>query len=183
VCLSIYLYLQTFELIIMERIGIFYGTTLGNSRKIAHLIQKAFPSGTADVRDILNSNITDIELYDNLIFGTSTWSLGDMQDDWENFISQLTKISWIKKKVALFGVGDQKAWPDSFVNGLGALYHKLPDKTCVVGMTSTDGYQFDISLAIKNNQFVGLVIDNNNQPELTLPRIQAWVDQLQKEFI
>lgn len=166
----------------MEKIGIFYGTTLGNSRKIANLIQKAFPQGLADVRDILDSNINDIELYDNLIFGTSTWSLGDMQDDWENFINQLNKISWANKKIALFGVGDQKAWPDSFVNGMGALYHKLPDKSCVVGMTSTDGYEFEISLAVKNNMFVGLAIDNNNQPELTVPRIKEWADQLMKEF-
>lgn len=167
----------------MERVGIFYGTTLGNSRRIAHLIQKAFPEGQADVRDILDSNISDIELYDKLIFGTSTWSLGEMQDDWNNFINQLKKISWKNKKVALFGIGDQKAWADSFVNGLGELYYKLPDKSCVVGMTSTDGYQFDISLAVKDGKFVGLVIDNTNQPDLTEPRIKSWVEQLTREFV
>ncbi|NES97290.1 MAG: flavodoxin FldA, partial [Desertifilum sp. SIO1I2] len=41
---------------------------------------------------------------------------------------------------------------------------------------------FTESKAIKNGKFVGLAIDEDNQPELTEERVKAWVAQLKREF-
>ena len=72
----------------------------------------------------------------------------------------------------------------SFVFSLVMLEEKvssLGGKT--VGYTSTAGYDFDESKAVRNdNQFCGLAIDEDNQSDLTEERVMAWVEQLKKEF-
>lgn len=166
----------------MNKIGIFYGSTLGHTRRVAEQIQQAFGSENADLFSIEKATIEAISKYDNLIFGTSTWGVGEMQEDWEAFAARLEKADLKGRRVALFGTGDQKEWSDSFVNGMGVLHHRLQHKAQIVGYTSTDGYFFEISLAIKDNRFVGLAIDNVNQADLTRMRISNWVEQLKQEF-
>ena len=166
----------------MEKVGIFYGSTLGNTRKIAERIGAAFGAEHAQVINIENASIRNLESFKYLILGTSTWGVGEMQEDWETFSRQLHKIDLTGKKIAFFGVGDQVEWSDSFVNGMGMLHHHLADKATIVGPTSTEGYNFDISLAIKNSHFVGLAIDEVNQSALTDERITRWVEELKKSF-
>lgn len=167
----------------MKKIGIFYGSTLGNCRKVAQDIQSKFG---ADKADLLNVNEASPETflgYENLVLGTSTWGMGEMQEDWEAFAGKLDQVDLRGKKVALFGVGDQVEWADSFVNGMGMLHYHIKDKCKVVGFTSTAGYKFDISLATIDDKFIGLAIDHVNQAGQTSERIAQWVDQLKKEFI
>jgi flavodoxin I len=166
----------------MKKIGIFYGSTLGHTKRLAERIQQAFKPENADVINIKDAAIEDIVKYDNLIFGTSTWGVGEMQEDWEKIIDKIEGVDLSGKKIALFSTGDQKEWADSFVNGMGALHHRLAKKATFVGFTAIEDYFFEISLAVKNDQFVGLAIDNNHQAEQTLIRIKNWVEQLQLEF-
>lgn len=167
----------------METIGIFYGSTYGMTAKIAEKVKKAFGRSKVEVFNIKSASIEDMKKYKNLIFGTSAWGIGEMQDDWEYFIDNLPLLDFSDRKIALFGLGDQKEYPESFVDGLGTLYCRLPDKSCVVGHTSTDGYDFYFSLADKDGKFIGLVVDEHNQKNLTDERIKKWVDQLKKEFV
>lgn len=166
----------------MEAVGVFYGSTHGMTEKSTKKIKKAFGDANVDVYNLKDASIEDIMKYDNLIFGTSAWGIGDMQDDWEMFVDNLSSIDFSKRKVALFGLGDQKEYPESFVDGLGTLYCRLPDKSCVVGFWPDDGYNYYFSLAQKDGVFVGLVLDDHNQAELTDKRISSWVKQLKKEF-
>ena len=166
----------------METIGIFYGSTYGMTKKSAEKIKKAFGRSKVDVYNLKDISVEDIKRYKNLIFGTSAWGIGEMQDDWEMTIDHLSEVDFSDKKVALFGLGDQKEYPESFVDGLGTLYCRLPDKSCVVGLWPVDGYDFYFSLAAKDGKFIGLVLDDHNQDELSDERISAWVNQLKKEF-
>ena len=50
----------------------------------------------------------------------------------------------------------------------------------IIGQTSTDGYDFSESRAVKNSKFVGLAIDEVNQSDLTDERIEAWTEELKK---
>ena len=53
----------------------------------------------------------------------------------------------------------------------------------VVGRTSCEGYEYEYSLAECGcDQFLGLVVDPTNQPELTDARLTAWIKQVKKEF-
>jgi flavodoxin I len=166
----------------MEKIGIFYGSTLGNCKRIAEKIQLEFGADKADLINVNEATVVDFGRYDKMILGTSTWGVGEMQEDWENFAHRLEQMELSGKKVALFGVGDQKEWSDSFVNGMGMLHHRISRNVEIIGFTSTRDYIYEISLAAKGDRFVGLAIDDVNQPELTNKRITNWVEQLKAEF-
>lgn len=167
----------------METIGLFYGTTYGMTQKSAEKIKKAFGNTKVDLYNLAHASVDDMKKYKNLIFGTSAWGIGEMQDEWEIFIDNLSDMDFSGRKLALFGLGDQKEYPESFVDGLGTLYCRLPDKSCVVGSWPIEGYNFYFSLANKDGEFVGLVLDDHQQKDLSDPRIKKWVTQLKKEFI
>ena len=105
-----------------------------------------------------------------------------MQDDWEDFIEVVIKTDLKDKKVALFGLGDQDTYPDSFADGVGVLYKKLHGRTEIVGEWPNEDYDFDDSEALHNGKFVGLIIDEENQSNLTNERIEKWVGQLKNIF-
>ena len=46
-----------------------------------------------------------------------------------------------------------------------------------------EGYDYYFSLADKDGTFIGLVLDDHNQEDLTDERILKWVKQLKREFI
>jgi len=165
----------------MEKVGIFYGSTSGATRVVAEKISKEL-GGSVELHNIKEATIEMIASYNNLIFGTSAWGIGDMQDDWEDFIDELGQIDFTGKKIAIFGLGDQMEYPESFVDGLGTLYCRLPDKSVVVGEWPKEGYNYYFSLAEKDDKFVGLVIDDHHQPELTNKRIGDWVKILKKSL-
>ncbi|MDD4372481.1 MAG: flavodoxin [Bacteroidales bacterium] len=166
----------------MKPVGIFYGSTSGTTRKMAEKIKNALGKD-AHLHNIHESDVKTITQYENLVFGTSAWGIGDMQDDWEHFIDDLNEIDFKGKKVALFGLGDQEEYPESFVDGLGTMYCRLPDKSVVVGEWPKEGYNFYFSLAEKDGKFVGLVLDEHHQADLSDKRIQKWVTDLKKAFI
>ena len=167
----------------MAKIGIFYGSTGGNTESVAQKIQQAFGSVNADLHDVAAASADDLQNYDYLILGTSTWGSGDLQDDWDVFISELDKADLSGKIIALFGLGDQDAYADTFTDGMGTIYEKVTQKGAEVrGFWPVDGYTFDESTAVKDNSFVGLVIDEDNQSEMTDERINAWVEKLKNEM-
>ncbi len=166
----------------MKNIGIFYGSSTGNTELVADKLQALFGEENADVHNIDSVEIEDINQYKYLILGTSTWGIGDMQDDWEEFESSLKKVDFEHKKVALYGLGDQEVYADSFVDGMGKLYKVLSKKAKIVGRCSTEGYRHRQSMAVENKEFVGLAIDYDNEPKLMDTQIIRWVEQLKKEF-
>ncbi|MBN1337772.1 MAG: flavodoxin [Bacteroidales bacterium] len=166
----------------MKKTGIFFGSSLGKTEKVARLIQEQLGKNNADIFDIKKVTPGTVLKYDNLILGTSAWGIGDMQDDWEDFIDTLVELDLSEKKIALFGLGDQKKYPESFADGLGTLYCRLPVKTNIIGAWPVKGYSYYCSMAEKEGVFVGLVIDDDSQPELTHSRVSEWVKQISGEL-
>jgi len=178
---------------IVANVGIFYGSTTGHTESVAQRIQKALGAENAALHDVASASADDLERYDYLIFGVATYSYGDLQDDWKSFAWELDRVDFSGKKVALFGVGDQERFPDTFVNGMGTIYRRVtergatvvgswPTDGTVVGSWPTDGYSFNTSTAVQGGSFVGLAIDEHTQPELTDERVARWVDGLRGEF-
>ena len=163
----------------MANIGIFYGSTTGNTQSVAERIQRSLGQEAADLKSIAEASIDELNAYSHLVLGSSTWGIGELQDDWIEGIQKLDNLELAGKKVALFGTGDPQAYPDSFVDALGILYEKLAEKgTEIVGFWPADGYEYDASKAEKDGQFVGLVIDEDNQSELTEERVKMWTGDL-----
>jgi flavodoxin I len=61
----------------------------------------------------------------------------------------LVEASIREKKIALFGLGDQIEYPESFVDGMGTVFCRLPFKQNVVGFWPTKGYSYYFSTAEK----------------------------------
>ncbi len=167
----------------MQHIGIFYGSSTGNSEFAAEQIQKQFGADIATIIDVSSAKPNAIDQYSNLIFGCSTLEIGELEYDFEDFMPQIEAADLENKKVAIFGLGDQESYPDSFVDSIGIIYEAIKDKGCeVVGKVSTDGYDYDESRGEIDGEFMGLPLDEENQGELTEDRIKDWVENLKNEF-
>ena len=154
--------------------AIFYGSTTGTTEMVAGKVGELLGA------EVLSATEIDrVEEYDFVIFATSTWGMGDLQDDWYEALDKLKTKNLSGKKVGLIGIGDQFGFGDTFVDGIGTIYEEIKDMGInLVGKTSTDGYSFSGSKAVVDDEFVGLVLDENNQSELTDERINAWVEKV-----
>ena len=167
----------------MENIGIFYGSSTGNTETVAKQLQSEFGSDNTHIFDVSGASADDINKFSNIIFGASTWGIGDMQDDFDSFMSEIESAKLENKKVAIFGFGDQDTYADSFVDAIGEIFENTVNKAGeIVGRISTDGYNYDDSKAEVDGQFVGLPLDDENQSDLTDQRVKAWVKQLKSQF-
>lgn len=176
----------------MSRIGLFFASSTGNTRRIAKMIKKRFDDDT--MADALNVNKATPELlagYSYLIFGTSTLGGGQlpglstdcMGGGWEEFLPQLKDVDFSGKTVAIFGLGNQDKYPDEFVDAMGEIYHfVLARGARVVGQWPTDDYEFIASKALVEDEFVGLVLDQENQKILTDARVDAWLKLIAADF-
>ncbi len=80
-------------------------------------------------------------------------------------------------------MGDQASYGDAFVDALGELYDIVSEAgASVVGFWPNEGYEFNSSNALDGDDFVGLVIDQDNQASLTPERVKTWVASLKSEF-
>ncbi|SMO86308.1 flavodoxin I [Saccharicrinis carchari] len=153
--------------------GIFYGSSVGNTRFVAEKLALLLPG--SELNPVETATQEDIEKYDFLILGTSTWGVGNLQDDFETFVDTLLTSNLNGKTIALFGLGDQFTYPDTFCNGMGRLYELIKDKGCdFVGKWPSDDYDFSDSLAVVDGEFVGLALDEDNEPDLTDYRLGEW---------
>jgi flavodoxin I len=167
----------------MTTIGLFYGSTTGSTLKVAELIQQAFAPGQVQLIDVRRAAPEDLKKYDVLILGTSTWHWGGLQDEWAVFADQLTPEALAGRKIAFFGVGDQKRYSDHFVDGMGLLYDKVKETGVpVVGRWPKDGYDYQASAAEVDGRLIGLALDEDNEPRSTPSRVHAWVQKLKGEL-
>jgi flavodoxin I len=169
----------------MSAIGLFYGSTDGNTALVAQLLQQAFGaySVTVELFDIADYYLEEMLGFDRLILGVPTWDVGQLQADWEAVIDEFALLDLSAKEVALFGLGDQAGYPDTFADAIFFVASRAQEQGArLVGAWPTAGYQFRQSWAVVDDHFLGLVLDEDNQPELTAQRVAAWVTQLLTEF-
>lgn len=176
----------------MSRIGLFFASSTGNTRRIAKMIKKRFDDVT--MAEALNVNKATPQLvaeYSHLIFGTSTLGGGQlpglstdcMGGGWEEFLPQLKDVDFSGKTIALFGLGDQAKYPEEFVDAMGILHGFIVARGGkVVGAWPADDYDFISSKALVDDEFVGLALDQENQKMLTDARVDAWLKQIAPEF-
>jgi flavodoxin I len=176
----------------MAKIGVFFGSTSGKTRKVAKMIKKKFDDALmADPININKASPDDLAAYEYLILGTPTMGEGQLpglsadceEESWEEALTRLTEVDFTGKTVALFGLGDQVSYGNEFVNGLIELYDFVSARGAkVVGSWPTEGYDFNVSLAVVDDQFVGLALDLDNQAGQTDARLDAWLSQIAPHF-
>lgn len=134
--------------------SVIYGSTTGTTETVAEKIATAFGAPVANVATA-DASAFDADL---VVLGSSTWGIGELQDDWAARLDEV-KGFLSGRKVAVFGLGDSVGFADSY---------------CVAAET--------IVAAAKEAgaTLVGdvLKLDEANEPDMTDSRIAAWVETL-----
>jgi flavodoxin I len=162
----------------MGKIGLFFATDTGNTRKIAKLIKKKhFDDGVVDICNFEKATPEMVSEYSALIIGTPTLGEGEYPEALEGFLPSLADIDFSGKTIALFGLGDQQEYAHEFVDALGMFYEEIEDSGATfVGFWSTDGYEYTASKAdMGDGKFCGLVLDQDNQSSMSDDRLAAWI--------
>lgn len=168
----------------MAKVGLFFDTDTGNTRKVAKMIKKLFADDEIELMNIAKATPDDLGRFKALILGTPTLGEGELPEKWEEFLPQLEGLDFSGTTIALFGLGDQEGYAHEFVDGLGLLYEKFDELGATfIGAWPTDGYTYDISRGEIDGEFVGLVIDQDNQSSMTKERVETWVGQIKAELL
>lgn len=169
----------------MAQLGVFFGSDEGNTESIAYKIQEILGETNVDVKDIADVTQLDFANYQKIILGIPTWDFGQIQSDWEEFWDDVSEVDFTNHQIALFGLGDQFGYGDFFLDAMGMLHDVVKaNGATIVGYWPVDGYEFEASKALidGDNLFMGLGLDEDQQPELTAERLNLWCQQLIKEM-
>lgn len=169
----------------MSKIGLFFGSDEGNTESISQRIANRLGADVVGIHDI--GEVTQLEFldYDKLILGIPTWDFGQIQSDWEDFWADLEEIDFSGKTVAFVGLGDQFGYGDFFLDAMGMLHDVvMRSADNIIGCWPTEGYDYDASKAevAGGKQFVGLALDEDQQPLLSADRLNRWCAQVHAEF-
>lgn len=170
----------------MTPIGLFYGSDTGFTEIVVRLIEEEFSTINPNLLtayDIADVPVTAMQPYNRLIIGCPTWDIGQLQADWDKAYNELDTLDLSGKQVAIFGLGDQYGYPDSYCDAIGILGRKLRERGAeLVGFTSTEGYEFTYSDGVENGRFMGLALDEDNESDKSPERVSDWIWQLVDEF-
>jgi flavodoxin I len=167
----------------MKKIGLIYSFNTNKTAKIAERILEEFKD--FPIEAINAETITESQFLanDNMILGVPTWFDGELPLYWDEFGPALEDLDLKGKQIAIFGLGDQIEYPENFLDAVGIMGQLVESRgASIVGFTSSEGYTFEGSKAIRGDQFIGLAIDFENQASKNKDRIKNWAKKLQEEF-
>lgn len=164
-----------------KKTGIFYGTSTGHCARIAEEIGQCLGVDKTDIYDVSETAPSKVGEYEILIFGSSTWGDGEIQEDMEDFLSGVSCMSLTDKKIGLFGCGDETN-EETFCDAVGKMREKLTSTGATfIGEFNDGGYDFKSSTAVKDGVAVGLLLDEVNRADLTPKRVAEWCKKILKE--
>lgn len=172
----------------MKKIGLFYGPLGGSTERVAKKVAAVLGNENVDLISVKDSKASDVEKYENVIFGMSTigketWDADKSANDWDVFLPEVKKVDYSDKIVAMFGLGDQITYDLHFVDALGLVAENiLPKGAKIIGQVETEDYDCRESQAIIDGKFIGLPVNEDFEPELTDERVNNWVKKIKKEF-
>lgn len=167
----------------MKKLALVYSFNSNKSAKIATKIADCFKQLLVEQLNVESCSNEEFLLYDSYVLSAPTWFDGELPNYWDEFLPALEEMNFAGKKIALFGLGDQKNYPENFCDAVGILGKFFEVRGAqIIGFTSPEGYTFESSKALKNNSLGGLLLDQENQAKLTDERIMKWVNQLEEEF-
>ena len=94
----------------MADILLIYGTTTGNTEVVASKINQYLTEANHNVtlKNVAQTSVEELNNYQNIIIGSSTWDDGQLQSDVAEFIQKFkaSSLSLAGKKIAIFSLGD-----------------------------------------------------------------------------
>lgn len=138
----------------MGKANVIYGSTTGMTEAVAGKIAAALGAESFNIATA-DASAFDAEL---LVLGTSTWGVGDLQDDWAGKLDSV-KGNFAGKKVAVFGLGDSQGFADSF---------------CVAADTLANAAKESGATLVGEV----LKLDDQNESDKTDGKVAAWTEAL-----
>jgi flavodoxin I len=167
----------------MKKIALIYSFNTTKSKNAAKKIMAAFGEGKIDVLNAEDLTGEQFMGYDNYILSLPTWFDGELPNYWDEFLPELEDLPLKGKTFALFGLGDQKNYPENFGDAIGIMAEVIEDAGGeIIGSTDIAGYNFENSKALRDGKFIGLLLDQENQSRLSSKRIKDWVDSIKGKF-
>ncbi len=166
----------------MKKIALIYSFNTNKTSQAAKKIGEEWGDAVVHVNV---EKITEKEFlsYDKMILGVATWFDGELPNYWDEFLPALEDMKLKGKTVAIFGNGNQKDYPENFVDGIGILGELLESRGArLIGFTSAKDYTFESSRALRGDEFCGLALDFENEASKVNGKIKKWTEQLKKEF-
>jgi len=169
-----------------QGVSLFYGSTTGNTARVAELIEKLWDSKLVlQLVDIAESGVSPMVMADKLILGVPTWDFGELQEDWREEWDCFCDLDFSGKQVALFGLGDQLGYPEWFQDAMGVVANQVTSAGGeLIGDWPNEGYSFEASRALLpgSQSFCGLALDEDSQSWATEERVEAWLVQITEAF-
>ena len=163
----------------------FWGSSTDMTSLASEVIKEEIESFEHDIDsiNIRDSGLEPILEYKNVIIGCPTWNVGELQDDWDLLYKDYQKLRFDNITGAFFGVGDQMGYNYNYLDAVGLLARPFMENGGkLIGRWSIEGYEFDESVALEGEEFLGLALDYDNQDNLSEERIRAWASLIQGEF-
>ncbi len=167
----------------MKKVALIYSF---NSKKSSLVSEKIYNEFDEKEIDKINAEEITEEIfrkYENFILSVPTWFDGELPNYWDEFVPALEDMDLNGKVIAIFGNGNQRDYPENFVDGIGIL-GKLVEQVGakLIGETEVEGYKFESSQALRGGKFMGLAIDQDTQAKLTNERVIKWVEDIKLKF-
>jgi flavodoxin I len=157
------------------KIAIVYSHSAKKTSQVAKEITALFDNKVVDF-NVDTLDVNSLASFDLLLLGAPSWFDGELPTYWDELVPAIEKTKFNKTKIAIFGNGDQVGYPENFGDAVGLLAEVFQNSGAkIIGQTSIEGYKFQSSKALENNQFLGLVLDFENQKSKNKTRIQDWV--------
>lgn len=167
----------------MKKIGLFYSFNSQKTANIAKKIIKLFGETSIEAVNIEDADEASFMKFDHYILGVPTWFDGELPNYWDEFLPSIDETSLKGKQFAIFGLGDQVGYPENFCDGIGLMAKFLEDLGgAIIGHVPIEGYEFESSKAQREDHFVGLPLDQENQARLSEQRIKRWSEILKEAF-
>jgi len=167
----------------MKKTALIYWPKKGNVENTAQKIAALFGEGNIDVFTISSVDISGLKDYELIIFGGSTIGADNWEDThttkWYSFFAEMKKLDLSSKLGAIYGLGDQILYPQNFVDGMAIIRDELSSTGIrFIGDWPAVGYEYTDSKALEGDHFIGLALDDDQQPEKSGERIEKWVEML-----
>jgi flavodoxin I len=167
----------------MDKTALIYSFNTRNTSKVAEMIKNHFEQDQIDVVNAEDLTEEKFMEYTNYILGIPTWFDGELPNYWDEFVPAIEDMNLKDKKVAIFGLGDYKNYPENYMDAIGlmaGLIESVGGK--IVGLTPDEGYEYESSKAVRDKKFLGLPVDNHDNKKERDKKVKDWVDSLKKEF-
>lgn len=135
-------------------------------------------------RDVAWFDLAELAKHDLIVLGLCTWNIGQLPSDLASRLPELAALDLHGKLLALFGTGDSVGYPDTFLDALELVDDALLTTGVErIGDWPVQGYDFIESRAQRGDMFLGLGVDEDNEPELTQGRVDAWAKKVADDYV